>query len=191
MTYPLDPGGPTAFPWEAPERLLTLQERLEGRFVARIHFGVGPVPDGWVGVGLELDNGERWAILAGPIPGRGYRTQLFWRLIKRQRIWTKKMVRHFTRGRLEAGEPPPNEIQKQIEDQVIRGVKVQPEATLDGGEQFGMELGDGRVAWFRAGRNDAEGWPNFATLDVQVERPGRMVMPGIPPPADGGWISMS
>lgn len=174
---PRDHGGYPTFPYEEPERLLSLHERLEGRFVARIHFGVGPLPEGWVGVGIELDNGERWAILAGPHEGRGYQTQLFWRLIQRQKIWTKKMVKHFTRGRVAAGEPPADEIQKQIEEQMIRGVHVIPDATAGSGEQFALELADGAVVWFRAGRNDRDGFPQFATLDVCVEQPSRVWLP--------------
>lgn len=158
-------------------RLTVLRERLEGRFVARIHWGVGPVPVGAVGVGLELDNGERWGIIALPNPPGGfYRTTILEQCILPQKIWTKPMIRHFRRGRAQAGEPPADAIQKQIEDTLILGVLSQP-PTPEGDKQYVLEVRDdaGRTypVWFISGRSAHD--PRFAALEVRPDRHSLLV----------------
>ena len=160
-------------------RLTVLRERLEGRFVARIHWGVGPVPHGAVAVGMELDNGERWAFMALPAPpGSPYRTTILEQCIVPQKIWTKKMTRHFRRGRAQAGEPPADAIQKQVEDTLILGVIPQA-PTAQGDKQFILEVRDdnGRTypVWFTSGRSEHD--PNFAALEVRPDRHSLLVRP--------------
>jgi len=132
-------------PGEKPEAKTMLQERLEGKIIARLHWFTEPMPHGGAAFGLELDDYSRLVIMAARPNGPSrYLARVLFRFIPPQRIITPRLRRHFTGGReRELGAPLPDDVQRRVEGQMIRAVHTIAAPNDSGGEQCEIELRDG------------------------------------------------
>jgi hypothetical protein len=136
-------------PAETPVKHKQLVEAFERQQIAVLHYLDADGPTGSRGFGLELTSGVRWAILAArTTDSRKYRAVLVWRMIPAPRIWTPARSRYFASGRSAVGVDflplaPPDELQKHVEGQVIRGLLFAENPTRAGGEEVTFEFSDG------------------------------------------------
>ena len=151
--------GGRLLPVERPEHRTWLQERLEGRQIARLDYALTPVPE-W-GLGFTLTSGARLAMWS--TEDRDFRTghsRYAWRLMMRwiapQRIVTPRMVAFFGRGRdsgLETAVTPhlgpdlrteaADALQQQVEGEVIVGAAPVYEPNAGAGERIVIEFRGG------------------------------------------------
>lgn len=148
-----------------PEPRRRIDERLEGKQVAQVHWVQEDTPDTWaegeamppplLHIGpsgspvcaVELTTGEKWIIMAGRDRDSRYTARILFSWMNRPRIVTPKMAKAFSRGRY--ANPfgaKPDDWQERIEGAVIRGVLHSTKPTSWGGEQMGIEMtGGGRL----------------------------------------------
>ena len=131
------------FPMEKPEARTYLQERLEGRQIARLV--TLETMDGCEGFGMELVQRSRLAFWAAPDPDRGkYTHRLVFRYIPPLKIITKEILLHFGMDRRSAGAGLPDALQERVEGQMIVGCSPTYEPGPHGGEVVTFEFRDGR-----------------------------------------------
>lgn len=171
-------------PIERPEKRTALQERLEGRQIARLVYFLSPHEE-W-GCGLELTSGARMAFWSTQDRGASrYRWRIMIRYLPPQRIWTKSMVAHFTNERKYAlkGEEAADALQERVEGGWIEGARPTPEPSPAGGEVIVLELRGGEKLKIEAlPPKNVRGRP-FIRADMNVElieAPSKTIsMPGL------------
>lgn len=141
------PGSGGGFkPAEQPEKLRVLVQALEGKQLAVLQY-LSTGPTGSPGLGFEFTDGERWMVWgARSADSHKYRAVLVWRMLVKPQIWTPAKRRHFASGR--DADPvlgPPDDLQRQIEGQVLRGLRFAENPTHRGGEEHELEWADGSL----------------------------------------------
>lgn len=190
----LDFGG-QLLPADKPEAPTLLQERLEGRQVARMDYLLSPNAE-W-GVGYSLTSGARLAMWATRDDGTGsampgkYRWRIILRWLPPQRIWTRRMGRFFGYGRddrrygtavrpnVGSDRPaePPDDLQRRVEGEVIVGAAPTYEPNAERGEVLVFEFrGGGRL------RHDALPPLRGAALPDGMRLRADMAVRWFPPP---------
>lgn len=143
-------------PWDSPEALRTLQERLEGRQISRYDYAL--VGTDW-GIGLTLTDGWRWLFWSWK--ETDWASALKWRIVRRaipsQKIWSPSVVATFSRGREQnrrKPEEPADWMQQHVEGEVIVGV-APGELSHERGEVMDVGLRGGSILrWLAGGPTD-------------------------------------
>ena len=130
-------------PVDKPERRTMLEERLEGRQLARLQYMMTPGNE-W-GVGLVLTSGARIFMWAMENFSERYAWRLPMRWIPPQKIWTKGMNRHYGTERKYAlkAEEEADALQARVEGQMIVGAKPTYEPNASRGEVLLIEIREG------------------------------------------------
>lgn len=131
----IDGGDNRLLPVEKPEARTYLQERLEGRQVARMHDLITPADEH--GLGFELTSGARVALWsARDFDARKYQWRVVFRWIPPMKIWTPTSTRHFGDERRNALKPEDraDKLQERVEGQWIEHVGPTFEPNPYGGE---------------------------------------------------------
>lgn len=130
-------------PVDKPESRTFLEERLEGRQIARLQYLFFPT-EAW-GIGLELTSGARLVIWSADNAGGRFAWRLPMRWIPPQKIWTKNMNRHYGTERKYAlkVEEEADALQARVEGAMIVGAKPTFEPNASRGEVIVLEFRDG------------------------------------------------
>lgn len=131
-------------PWqqaERPVRREELEQYLEGQQIAVLRYLDAIGPTGSLGIAFELTTGARLLIYAARSGDSKYTAVLAMRWLPRpliilprlEKVWRYGMTR-------ELGAEPPDELQKRIEGQVIRGIIQHEDAAGRGGEWISVEF---------------------------------------------------
>lgn len=132
-------------PVEKPVSEVDLWEMMADLQVARLEYDL--MPDGGEAIAFEMTNGQRF--IFWPVRDENeaatYRWKLILRMIPAQKIWTKRMRRHFGDERKnELGGPHrQDDLMRLIEGEVIRGIPIPPGPNSFGGEQLNIEFRGG------------------------------------------------
>ncbi len=173
-------------PWDQPEALRALQERLEGRQIARYEYAL--VGTDW-GVGLQLTDGWRWLFWSWK--ENDWASRLKWRIVRRaipsQRIWSRSVVATFSRGREQntrKPEEPAAWLQQHVAGEVIVGGR-QGQQRHEHGEVMDLELrGGAHLRWAAGAPTDRRDTSCLA--DDFIPPPDRLVfLPNEPRPRSG------
>lgn len=158
---------------ECPEPRRRIQERLDGQQIAMLHVIPEPGPTGSPVLGVEMTSGARVVIMAGrDRNSRTWNCRLLLAWMPAQKVWTPQMARHFGHGRLiEAGDPPPEALERWLEGAVVCGIRNIREPTPTGGECLVIELSDGKPLSLWLAAEVSVQAPFTADLIAQVRRP--------------------
>lgn len=130
------------FSAEKPEGTTYLQQRMEGRQVARLTYV--ETANAEQGVAFELTSGARLILWAQrDLDARRYSHRVVFRYMGPVTIWTKSRALHFGRGRDRAAEEPPDTLQQHVEGEVIVGCAPTYEPGVGGGEVVVFEFRGG------------------------------------------------
>lgn len=179
-------GDESLLPWQRAERpapKTDLQEFLEGQQISRLWYLDEVGPTGSRGLALELTTGARLVVWAGRDRTSAFTARLFFRWLPPPRIIVPRVAKAFAEGR--DGDPAaerPDDLQRAVEGQVIRGVLHSRRPTSVGGEQMAIEMRGGAKLALGATpimRQTAQGDVQMATLDYEWSEPERrlIVMP--------------
>ena len=179
-------GDESLLPWQRAERpapKTDLQEYLEGQQISRLWYLDDVGPTGSRGLAFELTSGAKLLVWAGRDRTSAFTARLFFRWLPPPRIILPRMARAFSAGR--DGDPAaerPDDLQRAVEGQVIRGVLHSRRPTSAGGEQLAIEMTGGAKLALGATpimRQTAQGDLQLATLDYEWSEPerSRIVLP--------------
>lgn len=131
-------------PIERPTPRTYLQEMLEGHQIARLYYLDEVGPTGSRGLAFELTDGSRLIIWAGRDRYSKFSARLFFRRLPPPLILTPDRAAGFSRGRgADPDAGPPDELQRRVEGQLIKGVVHSREPTEKNGEQISFEFTQG------------------------------------------------
>lgn len=170
-------------PIERPEPRTALQERLEGKQIARVLLDQDPGPTGSPVLGIEFTTGQRLAVMSKRDSNSRYRARLVFRWMETQNIVTARMARSYSQGRVaDLGGVPEDlpDLERGLEGQIIVGVREIVEPTNFGTEQHEWELRGGDVLWLAADhRNRDKRYRAELLADLRQRPATRIWMPGI------------
>lgn len=143
-----------SLPFEQPESRDSILQRLAGLQVARLeHVPEEHGPRDGKCVGFEFTDGQRLVLefTVNLEDGAAVPWVIAPILVQDPNmIWSPNVVRHFTRGRNQAGEQPGGWAQERIEGQVVAHAQMLPEVTPRAGEQLLIVLRNAGAVLFQA-----------------------------------------
>lgn len=121
-----------------------ISEFTEGQQVSYLHYLDEPGPTGSRGIALEFTTGARLICWAGRDRNSQFTARLLFRFMDPPKIIVPRVASLLSFGRNVLADPP-DELQREIEGEVIVGIRHSRIPTQTGGEQMGIEFKGGKI----------------------------------------------